>query len=116
MAMVRVFSNPDGSLRIMGVAEKMRNVGESDVALVARIGAKTIAENPDLKGLSFIDVDVSALPADISKRYKWRIQAGAVVVDATIPDVVDPKVSLRARIAAANTLLELKAVIRDLVG
>ena len=114
--MVRIFSNPDGTLRIMGVAEKMRNVGESDAALVARIGAKSIAENPDLKGLPFIDIDVSALPADASKRYKWRIQAGVVVVDATVPDPVDPKVVLRARIAAANTLPELKAVIRDLVG
>lgn len=93
---VRVWHNPDGSVRVTYPNPKGRREGETEAAFFARVMATTAAKVPDLAGLPFVDVDSSALPAREAActvcggthptRNQWRIAAGKVKVDAAVPN------------------------------
>jgi hypothetical protein len=111
MPTVRVFQNPDGTVRIMRLNERRRRPGETDSQFFARETAK----QPELAGLSFTDVDDTTLPTSRGKRHAWRVMAGRVQEDAAVPDKPHPRQGLLNRADAAQTLPELKAIIRELI-
>lgn len=107
MAIVRVFENPDGSVRVMRLNERHRLVGETDAQFFGRETAK----QPELTGLPFVDMDSADLPPNRADRYKWRLQGGRVRVDMTVPDPPDPQKAIRDEITQATTIDQLKAAM-----
>ena len=112
--MVRVFENPDGSVRVVTPAPNARLAEESDADFHTRIMAKTLAANPDLQGLPFHDVNDSDLPAR-SKRYAWRVKGGKVVADAAVPIPPDRRQTLLDELDAAVTPAQIKAVLHKVI-
>lgn len=51
-----------------------------------------------------------------AQSHALRIVDGAVVVDATRPAPEHPRKALRDAVAQANSVADLKAILRDLVG
>lgn len=115
MAICRVFQNPDGSLRFLRLNERRRLPGESDADFAVRLGNAAIAGDSTLQGLFFIDADPATFPPDLSQRHKWRIQAGQVRLDPTVPDRPNPRQGLINRVRAAGTLDQVKVAIEDLI-
>ncbi len=137
----RVYTNPDGSLRVLQPALKSRRVlsrvllpgeaipdgaraltaedgsvmvfwDEPEDEWYARICARAIEADPTLAGLPFHDALDTDLP-DRASRHAWRVKNGRVHVDPTIPKPETPAERRRARIAAATTLDELKAILLE---
>lgn len=106
---VRVFQNPDGSVRVMYLNDRHRRKGET----IAQFFARETAKQPELAGLSFVDVDKDGLPATRALRHKWRVRDGRVIEDSTVPDRPHPKQPLLDAIGAAKDLDTLKAELLD---
>ena len=83
MMKVRVYKNPDGSVRVLHPNPKLRLPGESDDSLISRIATQVEKGDPSLAGLSFIDVDRNTLPVR-QERDKWRLNGQRVIVDPTV--------------------------------
>lgn len=98
---VRVFQNSDGSVRILCLNPR-RPEGNLD---------KETEKDTSLAGLPFVDVEQESLPPTHARRHAWRIFNGQVVDDTSVPDRVDREADRRKKIAAANTLPELKAAL-----
>lgn len=81
---VRVFSKTDGSVVVVHPADKNKLPGETDEQLYERIMERTVQYNPELNGLDYVDMMLSELPADRSKRYSWRKKSGKIEVDNTV--------------------------------
>ena len=79
----RVFENPDGSVRIMRLNEKMRLIGESDDAFAARMFPVELAKDASLSGLAHSDVDDVDLPPGHTDRKNWKrvMRAGKMRVE-----------------------------------
>ena len=79
----RVFENPDGSVSIMRLNEKMRLQGESDDAFAVRMFPIEQEKNVSLSGLVFSDVEASDIPASraFRKDFKRRMVAGKMRVE-----------------------------------
>lgn len=105
MPTVRVFQTTDGSVRVMHLNERHRRKGETDAQFFAREAAK----QPELEGLSFVDVDKAGLPQRREARHKWRVRNGRVIEDTTVPDLPHPKQAILDAIEAAKDLDTLKA-------
>ena len=80
---VRVFENPDGSVRVMRLNEKMRLPGESDDAFAARMFPIELAKDVSLVSLASSDVDEVDIPASRAdrKNFKRRMVAGKMRVE-----------------------------------
>lgn len=120
MAKVRIFENPDGSVRITSpspkrLAKLMTENGISEDSAYQLIIQKAVVDDPSLAGLPFVDADASEIPANRGERHKWRIKASKFEVDKTVPNKIDPNDALKQRIAQANTISELKAILNDMV-
>jgi hypothetical protein len=82
-----------------------------------RRGEETLAEllaratPEEFRGLPFVDVDEATLPTDRSKRHAWRVRNGKVEVNPAVPAPPDPNADLRAAIASATSLADLKAAL-----
>ena len=111
MPKCRVFQNPDGNVRLMHLNERYRRANETDEEFLARETAK----QPELAGLLFADVDATTILADRSKRHAWRLNAGTVIADLTVPDPPHPKQALLDEIASATTIVALRAVLTKVV-
>jgi hypothetical protein len=111
MPTVRVFQNPDGSVRIMRLNEKHRLPAETDDQFFARETAK----QPELGSLVFTDMDDVDLPASRAQRDKWRVAGRRVVVNPAVPDKPHPRQALLDEIGAANTLEEMRAALVKVV-
>lgn len=88
MSIVRVFQNPDGSVRIV------HPVNEADPETVF---ARTVEADPSLASLPYTDVDSSTLPPrdeicldcpnqKHSTRDQWRLKNGTVMRDPLKPN------------------------------
>jgi len=55
------------------------------------------------------------LPRKRSQREKWRIRGGQVVIDPTVPDPPHPKQALLDEIDGAQSLEEVKALLKRVV-
>ncbi len=111
MPTCRVFQNLDGTIRVMRLNERHRLLGETDASFFTRETAK----QPGLFALPFIDVDASTTPTDRGRRYAWRVSAGAVIVDLTVPVPAHPRQALFDEIDSATTLVQLRAALRKVV-
>lgn len=111
---VRVFQNLDGTVRVVHPNPKLRMAGESDDNFIARIASDAVDKDPTLAGLSFLDVDNTQLPTRQDRR-KWCINGSQMDIDPTRPDPPHPKQNLLNRVASANTVAELKAILIDLI-
>ena len=69
MPTCRVFSNPNGTVRIMYLNDRYRLPEETDDAFFSRETAK----QSDLIGLPFADIDISEVPTDRRNRNRWRL-------------------------------------------
>ena len=85
MPVVRAFQNPDGTVRIMRLNERHRLPNETDEQFFARETAK----QPELAVLPFADIVSADIPLDRTRRHAWRLQAGAIVIDPTVPPTLD---------------------------
>lgn len=79
---VRVFYNPDGSVRIQGMFDPQENTAHYDRSLETN-------QIPDLQGLPYEDIEISKLPLGSNKkdenRDKWRGAKGqGVRIDHSI--------------------------------
>src|SRR3990167_2837983 len=79
--LVRVFTMPDGTVRIVHPAPADQRFGESDADFFARAMARTLEANPAFAGRPFVDVMASTLPSDRTKRHAWREKQGKIDVD-----------------------------------
>ena len=120
MARCRIFTNPDGSVRIM--RPNLRRYDpkrETLSAYTQRILDQDSQKDTSVAELAFVDLDDSQLPADRSNRHKWRLKKVAgqdrVEVDLAAPDPPDPRQPLLDQINAANTVGELKAALLKVV-
>ena len=68
----RVFENPDGSVRIMRLNEKMRLKDESDDVFAARMFPIEQTKDISLSNLAFSDVDIASLPPGHVGRKDWK--------------------------------------------
>lgn len=113
---VRVLQHPDGSLTIIHPA--MNDLGRTDPDddVWARICLdKTLMKHPEWQGLPSVDVQSDALPTDRKDRHKWRLLAGAVSVDATAPDLPNPRQAMLDAITAASSLADVKVLLARIV-
>ena len=69
---VRVFENPDGSVRIMRLNEKMRLDGELDEAFAARMFPIEQEKDVSLSGLVSSDIDEIDIPASRVDRKNFK--------------------------------------------
>lgn len=115
MPKVRIFENPDGSVRVVHLNPKRRLENESDADFEARIFARTVEADPTLDGLPFSDIEVAALPTDRSKRYAWKRQGNAVIVDPSVLPPPHPKQKLLDDINKATTIDGLKTLMTKMV-
>jgi hypothetical protein len=104
----RVYTMPDGTVQIVHPAPQAQLNGESNTAFYARIMNQAVQLNPKLAGQPYVDVMTSTLPTDRSTRYKWRIQAGKVIVDTTVPDATK-SIDQQRKDACAAAQLDLTA-------
>ncbi len=127
----RVFENSDGTLQVVKLNPKRQREGESDADFEARLFSRHVEQNslliqkmidagkplprPALAGLPFSDVEVNILPTDRSKRYAWRRQGNAVVVDPTVQPPPHPRQTLLDEIEAATSIAELKASLLKVI-
>lgn len=82
MNLVRVVYRADDTVAVIHPAIKSRRPGESDAALLIRVGQKAMDADPLLIGRPFEDVNKSTLPPDRTLREKWRKkQGGGVEID-----------------------------------
>lgn len=90
----RVFSNPNGSIRIIKPNPRSKKPDETEAEFLERCAAKTLANDPSLRGLPSVDMEDTDLPTDRTSRNKWsvKVRAGKAVieVDPLIPDRVRP--------------------------
>ena len=102
----RIWSEPDGTVKITRVVS-----GSLEAAAAILIEDGHI--NPTA---TFVDVPeaelLSLLPSDRLDRSKWRYRGGKVMVDHAIPDPPDPDQDILDAIQTANTVPELKNVLR----
>ena len=79
----RVFENPDGSVRIMKLNEKMRLPGESDEAFAARMFPTEAAKDSSLSTLTHYDVDEIDIPVSrVDRKYfKSKLRGGKMRVE-----------------------------------
>lgn len=117
MILCRVFVNPDGSLRIMRPNMRYWDSTEcTDGNFCARVLDEDTAKDASLFGLSFYDVDISSLPTDRTKRHAWRwADNPGVYVDEAVHDPEDPRKEKLDRIAKAETIAELKEILKEMV-
>jgi len=107
MAKVRVFTNPDGSVRILHLNQRIANT-------TANLDRET-AKDPSLVRLPHIDIEENAVSRDRANRHKWRIRGNAVIPDNTIPDLPDPSKSLLDEVDSATNIADLKAVLNKVI-
>ena len=100
MAACRVFTKPDGAVRILYLV-----TGTLDAAT---------ARDETLAGLPYVDLDVAELPA--TRRDAWRVRGGRVIVDDTVPVPISPRDQLKLDVQAATTVAALKAAMLRLLG
>ena len=82
MSKVRVFENPDGSVRVL--RPNLNSITDSRDDL-----DKETLKDITLSGLPYKDVDAASLPGDRANRNKWRMRGNSVEVDHAIPDRPD---------------------------
>ena len=94
MPRCRVYTMPDGTVRVVHPAPKSRRftpvlddagqeidrAWEPEAEWYARVMARTEEANPNLAGRPFADMDHADLPADRTQRARWRLQGGRVRV------------------------------------
>lgn len=83
----RVFSKADGSVVVTCLPPSTTKPSEAF--------AEAVQAMPSLKGLPYVDVPQSQLPADPSTFHAWRQKGGKVVVDGTVPPPPKSKAQLR---------------------
>jgi len=117
MHMCRVFRNPDGTLRIMHPNLRYWNKdSESLEECCKRICDKDTFKDSELAELPFVDVEITSLPTDRSRRHAWRwADNPGVYVDETVPDPPHPKQDQLDRIEKARTVDEIKSILKEMV-
>lgn len=115
----RVWHRSDGSI----VSVQRFLASEPDKIADALAKRKARGDLPD--DVQFVDVTTEAelaalLPAEAAqsdrKRHKWRLRDGKIVVDHTLPDPPHPKQALLDAVDKANTVGEVKALLRQIVA
>src|SRR3990167_8491113 len=85
-----VWTMPDGSVRVTrlldAILTREQGTGETRAETELRLAPWIQRKTPALAGAVASVVDEAKIARDRSKRYKWRLRNGAVVVDETIPD------------------------------
>lgn len=114
---VRILQHPDGSVTIIHPAmnDLARPPGVNDETWVEQCLDKTMAKHPEWHALLSVDIQSDALPTDRALRHKWRLVAGAVMVDPAVPDPSHPKQALLDAIDEAATLVDLKLLMKRIV-
>lgn len=115
-----IFQKPDGSVRIMRLSNKylagLRLGSETVADAVTRLAQSEQAKNPqDLADATVLLLKEADLPADRTKRHKWRLQGSQCIVDDTVPDLPHPKQSLLDEIDGASTMAQLRNVLKKLL-
>lgn len=115
--LVRVLTQPDGSLLVIhpAMTERSRPPGIPDSVWALRCFERVLAKHPEWQGLPAVDVQSDTLPATRALRDKWRLTGGAVRADPAVPDRPHPRQGLLDAVDRANTVPELKAVLRQLL-
>ena len=113
MALGRVFTNPDGSVRVLRLNARHRGVEETETQFLERETAK----QADLMALSFVDVDEAQLPSSRMKRHAWRVNPArtALIVDPGVPDPPHPRQALLDALDQATTIDQLKGLMKQMV-
>lgn len=94
MPLVRVYQNPDGSVRILHPNPAARTADDDDATWLARMAAQAVAADPTLVGLPVVDLPDTAIPSErvrpnptgakpLDVRRAWRLQGRKVVVRAS---------------------------------
>ena len=115
--LVRVLQQPDGSLLVIHPAmnDRSRPPGiPDDVWARARLD-QTLIKHPEWQGLPAVDVQSDTLPTDRTLRDKWRLTGRTVRPDPAVPDRPHPRQGLLDAVDRANTVPELKVVLRQLL-
>ena len=81
----RVLYNIDDSVMVMSPNSKVRLKGETEAEQLERFYQRHLIGHPQHSGLSYEDVDTTALPPDRVDRAKWRRNpAGGVKIDLSV--------------------------------
>lgn len=97
MALCRVFTNEDGTVRVMHPNPRLQREGEPDAIFVDRICKTDAEKDPSLSGLLYSDVDPATLPArmaddgqggQISVRDAWRSANTEIAIDQVALSVI----------------------------
>lgn len=117
MKICRVFVCTDGSIRIMHPNMRRWNPWEcSEGEFCRKLMDASMTKDPTLAGLPYYDVDASSIPSDRSKRHAWRwADNPGVYVDETVPDPPHPKQDQLDRIERAQTVEEIKSILKEMV-
>ena len=108
----RVWEEPGGGLRITTFPPDL--TPEQRAAACQKLLGRFVDA-----ASTFVDTDTSALPSwppARADRWKWRKQGDQGVVRQSVPDFVEGRQALRAEIASATTVADLKALLLKLVG
>ena len=112
---VRVFENPDGTLRIVHPNPKEQRGEETEEAFYGRVFGQVINGDASLQGLPYFDMEKTLLPANRAKRYAWRTQNKQIVEDSAVPEPPHPKQAILDRISSVTTIAQLKSILTEVV-
>ncbi len=112
----RAFERPDGSLIIFYPNYRKQLPTETEAEFLARVYARTMSADPQLAGLSFVDMDQSDVPPTVNgkkdKRHAWRLNPqGKIIVDPTVPEPTRPDQGFIDDIENATTIGQLKSAV-----
>ncbi len=115
MSHCRVVQKPDGSVTVIRPGLHSRRPDEDELVWLDRVFTAHM-ESRGWIGRPFVDMDVSNLPPERTKRNKWRLNpSNSVFVDDSVPDTPHPRQELVDRIERAGSVDELKQLLKEYI-
>lgn len=113
----RIYQRPDGGIAIVNPAwdDRLNGFGRTRHTTEAEWYAWAVTKGMPLDWISLGDIERAMLPQDRTNRHKWRMQAGRVQPDLTVPDPPHPKQGLLDQIDQATSVAQVKVLMAKLV-
>ena len=113
----RVYQRPDGSLAIVSPAwnDPVNGFGRTPHVTEEQWYNWAVAHKQPREWVSLGNIPITSLPQDRAHRDKWRMLAGRIQPDMTIPNRPHPKQALLDEIDRAATVPQLKVLLTKLV-